>query len=336
MAEAFAQHFSIPFAVAQRDLGAILQEWRQRGVIGTRRPHQPRGDRHATVDAGLDCALPLRSAETWQCTIRGFIVAFSIERNHDLTFVRALFQHLETADTEPQIRIEVRSVGAGEMQLVVDGSECMRTPQAGLLAGALYQAVLERIFRGADWLALIHGGAVTRGGLGFGFAAPSGSGKSTLIAYLITQGFDYLADDLMALAGPDGRIVPWPMPLSLKHGSWEVLSAVYPDLAHFPRYRTKGMDARLLIPPAGAWHVEPPPLRALLFPTFVPGAAAELRRIDPFAALERLLRDRVWLGYPIIEQRVLAAVRWLEATPAYTLVYGRLDQGAQRVRGLAV
>ena len=52
---------------------------------------------------------------------------------------------------------------------------------------------------------------------------PSGSGKSTLAAGLIGQGYDFLADDLVALAEPDGAIVPWPLPLSIKQGSIEVI-----------------------------------------------------------------------------------------------------------------
>jgi predicted ATPase len=39
----------------------------------------------------------------------------------------------------------------------------------------------------------------------------SGSGKSTLAAGLVGQGYDFLANDLIALSEPNGTIVPWPL-----------------------------------------------------------------------------------------------------------------------------
>src|SRR6185295_12705523 len=135
-----------------------------------------------------------------------------------------------------------------------------------------------------------------------------------LAAGLMGVGFDYLADDIVALSSPDAAVVPWPLSLSLKPGGTDVLMTRFPQLAEARHYRTKGVEARLLVPAADVWDAEPVRLRTLLFPRFTAGAAPETRRLSSFEALERLLTDRVWLGDPITEERVTSFLAWLDRT----------------------
>jgi hypothetical protein len=238
--------------------------------------------------------------------------------------VRALFSHLETPGVSPQTRMTIGKTPSGEFTLVEDDRERLRTDEPTLAVGALYVAVLERIRPGLQWFALMHGAALARNGHGLALIGSSGTGKSTLAAGLMGTGFDYLADDLVALSAPDAAVVPWPLPLSLKSGSMDILISQYPELARATRYRTKGVEARLLVPSAGVWDAEPVKLRTLVFPRFTAGAPPVLRRLSAFEALERLLTDRVWLGDPITEDRVTAFLAWLDETPAYAVSYGTL------------
>src|SRR5689334_21394421 len=100
----------------------------------------------------------------------------------------------------------------------------------------------------------MHAGAVARDGCAIGFPAPSGSGKTTLIAGLIARGFTYVSDDLVAVAAADGRVAPWPMPLSIKAGSWPLLEPLHPQLAEAPAILAGGRKARLLAPPDAPWR----------------------------------------------------------------------------------
>lgn len=125
--------------------------------------------------------------------------------------------------------------------------------------------------------------------------------------------------------------MPWPLPLSIKPGSVDILQSQYPELARAFRYPTKGVEARLLVPSAEVWDAEPIRLRTLVFPRFTAGAAPELRRLSSFKALERLLSDRVWLGHPITEERVRSFLALLDETPAYAVSYGTLSDAVQLV-----
>jgi hypothetical protein len=260
--------------------------------------------------------------------IRGKIFALAIEPAEIAEFIRVAFQHLVTPQAWPHVCMQVRLANDGESALIVDGIERIRMREGSQVVGAIDQVVLEHLYRGIEWLALMHGGGIARGGAGFAIPAACGSGKTTLIAYLIAnKGFTYIADDLIALA-TDGRLVPWPMPLGPKEGSWKLLSEWYPYLPSAPNYRTQLGEARQIFPPPGAWDTEPVLLRGFIFPRYVAGAVAQLTRLTPLEALQRLLSDRIWLGYPMTEQRVSAFLARLEDMPAYSLVHGNVAEAA--------
>jgi HPr Serine kinase C-terminal domain len=191
--------------------------------------------------------------------------------------------------------------------------------------------VLERTRPNLQWLALIHGAALGTAGKGVALAGPSGSGKSTLAAGLISRGYDFIADDLIALSEPHGMVIPWPLPLSIKQGSIEIVEAHHPQLAEVAPYRTKGVEARMLIPSSSAWDADPIPLRRLVFPHFAKGAQPRARRLSTFETIEKLMADRIWLGSPITEQRISAFLAWLDRTPSYALSYGSLADGMQLI-----
>ena len=327
---AVAGRWRIATSLAQEDIRVIVALWRTQGLLtGTdaRPPHGP------TASASAVPALSFEPPAQWTCTIRGIPIAFAVDAEL-LAPVRALFSHLETPGVPPHVRMTIARTPSGELALVEDGRERLRTDEPTLVVGALYVAVLERIRPGLHWFALMHGAALARNGQGLALVGSSGAGKSTLAAGLIGAGFDYLADDLVALSAPDGAIEPWPLPLSVKAGSLEVLLAQYPELAQAPRYLSKGLDARLLVPAADVWDAEPVRLRTLLFPRFAASAPPALRRLSTFQALERLLTDRVWLGDPITEDRVTSFLAWLDGTPAYDVSYGTLVDAMRLIKSV--
>lgn len=327
----FANAWQIPASLARGDVNSILAQWQGHGLltVGESRaaPLVLLSENGAAQTLGSESPAQVSA---WTCTIGRSAFSF-VTQSGLLPPLRSIFAHLETPDAIPQVRIEARLTPSGEARLVVDGVERSRTRDAGLLMGGVWQAILDHLHPSLEWLALMHGGAVSRDGKGIALCAPSGSGKSTLTAALTASGFGYLADDLIAVAAPDGKIVPWPLPISLKPGSFDAIASHRPEIAQARRYRTKGMEARLLAPAAAAWDAEPVPLRSLVFPSFKADAPLALQEISTFQALERLLADRVWIGYPITVERVEAFVALLNTTPAYSATYGSLDDAMRLV-----
>jgi hypothetical protein len=326
----FAETWGISRSLAQQEIHSIVAHWRAHGLVsgGDSGPVQTAWVNDAAVDFN-PAAPPLQTAE-WVCTIRGIAIAISIDAK-PFALIRELFRHLETPNATPRSQIKISFAGANTMVLTQDGREFLLTARPAEAAGWLYIAILERIYPNVRWFALIHGAALARNGHGLALVGSSGSGKSTLTAGLMAAGFDYLSDDLVALSEPAKSIMPWPLPLSIKPGSFDVVSRLWPELMQAPRYRTKGLDARLLVPPAAAWDAQPAALRRVVFPYYTAGVPAELRRLSPFQTIERLLSDRIWLGSPITEERVAAFLAWLEDIPAYALTYADLDDAARLI-----
>jgi Coenzyme PQQ synthesis protein D (PqqD) len=323
-----AERYDIPSDVARADVSAILGQWRSHGLVGVN------GERASPLQPATTTAMDWsrqpepRWAASFIATIRGKVFALAIEPAEIAEFIRIAFQHLVTPQALPDVRMQVRLADDGESALIVDGIERIRMREGSQVVGAVDQVVLEHLYPGIEWLALMHGGGIARDGAGFAIPAACGSGKTTLIAYLIAnKGFTYIADDLIALA-TDGRLVPWPMPLGPKEGSWKLLSEWYPYLPSAPNYRTQLGEARQIFPPPDAWDTEPVLLRGFIFPRYVAGAVAQLIRLTPLEALQRLLSDRIWLGYPMTEQRVSAFLARLEDMPAYSLVHGNVVEAA--------
>jgi Coenzyme PQQ synthesis protein D (PqqD) len=332
VARRFADAWGVPTSYTREDVRSILSEWRGLRLIGDSSDFNEseivRGETYRSASSLSPAALE------WTSTIRNTAVRFAVATEISAA-VHAMFADLETPGATPMVRFEISRASGCEFALIEDGVERIRSENSAQIVGGLWQAILQRVYSDIDWLALIHGGAVARQGVGIGLCGPSGSGKSTLIAALISKGLDYLSDDLIALSSPSGKIVPMPLPLSIKPGAVEVLAAHHPKLAQARRYRTKGVEARLLAPPLSAWTTEPLPLAKLLFPRFVAGALAEAKQISSFEAIERLISERIWLGDPLSEERVAAFVAWIDHIPAYDFVYGDLAQGVRLVEELA-
>jgi hypothetical protein len=328
----FVRAWGIPLARARADINAIVAEWRVQNILVDRGRARRRlaSVKPRSVSAAWAELPEAGWWSEWVCTIRKTPIAFAVETEMPGPF-RLLFAHLETPDAVPRARLEIRTGSIQEMVLVEDGRERMRTVDPAEVIGALYVAVLERTRPNLQWFALIHGAALGVGGKGLALVGPSGSGKSTLAAGLISRGYDFLADDLIALSEPHGMIVPWPLPLSIKQGSMETVRAHHPQVAEAASYRTKGVEARILIPPSSAWDADAIPLRRLVFPRFAEGAEPRARRLSSFETIERLLTDRVWLGSPITEQRVSAILAWLDRTPSYALSYDSLADGMRLI-----
>ena len=77
----------------------------------------------------------------------------------------------------------------------------------------------------------VHSGVVSGPGGVLAFPAASGAGKSTITAACLMAGFEYLSDEALILTD-DGRVVPYPKPLSLSAETRRLLglgNSVWPE-----------------------------------------------------------------------------------------------------------
>lgn len=148
----------------------------------------------------------------------------------------------------------------------------------------------------------------------------SGAGKSTLTAWLLSQGCQYLTDELVLVTGPGRQLHPFTRPLSLKNGAAAVLD---PFLSYAPSDVLSG-GGGFMLPHRlvnSEFTRQRPPLSLVLFPEYKAGAPTELTKISAALGCARLLECYVNArnipGHGVAQLAEIA-----RATPLYELSYG--------------
>ena len=176
---------------------------------------------------------------------------------------------------------------------------------------------------------LVHAGAVEApDGRGVILPGASGSGKTTLVAGLVRAGYGYLSDEAAVIDPTDLRLHPLPKALTVKKDGRDLLAPLRPseeDVGFSEgRWHLHLTDAAQTSP-VGACDIG-----LVIFPQYVPGAATELRPIDPVEVCLRLaknamnLRGRADLVLPVLG-------RLSEATAGFELIAGDLDAAVAAV-----
>ena len=100
-----------------------------------------------------------------------------------------------------------------------DGLEVFRSAQLGLVEEAITRRINRLVLDAETDRLHLHAGAVERDGAVVLVVGPSGSGKSTLVAALVRDGWALLSDEQLGVL-PDGRLVAFPRPVTLRKNSW--------------------------------------------------------------------------------------------------------------------
>lgn len=246
--------------------------------------------------------------------------------------IHSLFSHLEVSDNSA-IRHEFELTrDDNEWVLYYNASEQGRSSLSEEVSSLLWYRILQISYPGREWLAIFHAAAVAYHDRAVLMPAPSGSGKTTLTAALIQQPeLRYLGDDIVPLQREEYRITPLPTRLSIKSGSWELLSAYYPELRKASTYAGRGRELRYIDPVNRSDSC--PRIHCLVFPQYLPEQEeAEFYAISAVEALQRLIEANVWLGHPLAANSVSRFLSWLREVPAYILRYHRFEQASTFIK----
>lgn len=183
---------------------------------------------------------------------------------------------------------------------------------------------------------LLHAGVLGLDGRALVMPAVPGSGKSTLTAALMLNGFRLLSDEFGVLRPMDGCLLPMLKPVALKNESIEVIRQFAPAARLGPVFAgTRKGDVAHLAPNAESVaeldrEVAP---AVVLFPRWEAGAALSLLPQAPEQAFARLAFNS--FNYGLLGARSFNAVADLvERSRCYQLIYSRLDEALDCIRGL--
>lgn len=334
-----AQRFGIDRKRAEQDVRRCIATFQRDGLLAGGCPAVQAPPQPALLYPGK---VRYRGPGRWavDTVIRppGATVRFrSEDRKLGEQFV-ALFRHLaasgrQAAGVDAELLL-ARDDGGEGWTVFLDGRRHVRGVAGNAVLPHLVFLLAVRAMRGLDSALLLHGAVLARGGATLVLAGVAGSGKTTLAALLAVSGWRFYTDELVVLDPRNGTVEPFPMAMSIKPGSVAVLAPLYPELRRLPAWiRTDGKLVRYLPPPAASLPVKPGERSmptSLVFPGYVPGAAAGLAVLDRIDALQRLAAtgssDRV-----LREEDVAAMINLIGRCPAHALVYGDAREAVKLV-----
>ena len=304
MAEELVASYGIDLDMAARDVEATLRQWRDESLIESDYP-------------------------TLTCVIGGCPILVRLGPPDIFQAMRPLLANFIVAgDSFPARRPTVVEVTERNGKyLVSTGSETSTlSPTVDAAIETILIGLLQQVFNTVDWQFSMHSAAVGGPKGCVLIAGESGRGKSTLVVRMLADGFDYVADDLTLIVPPHLAVLPVPIPLILKRGSWAALQASLPGLAEARVFRRAGRDVKYWSPPPERIARQPTPIKAIVFPKYGQDLAFAAARLSPFHAIERMMKAPTRIGIPLANEAVTKLASLIEACPAYDVAFS--DTGA--------
>jgi hypothetical protein len=171
------------------------------------------------------------------------------------------------------------------------GQHIIRTPFEPLALAFLLWHLNHVVVVESDRYLLLHAAAASHSGSAMLFPAAQDSGKTTLVAGLVQRGCGYLTDEAAAIDPVTLNVDPYPKPLSIDRGSWDVLADLRPQLDE--RFLQYARDQWDVVPDSirpGAVG-EPCPARLIVTPRYEAGAATTIEPISRAQAVLMLAEN---------------------------------------------
>ncbi len=230
--------------------------------------------------------------------MRNRVIEFSFETPWLENYIHPLIKHLETNeefkdkshfelftyDGRVYFRIDKKLIGSWEE----DDSHYTKGRIFMELANVLHNKSDD------DWLMTVHASAISNGRKTILFSAAPGSGKSTIAALLQTQGFHIISDDFVPIEQSSFKAYPFPIALSVKEGSLELLKSHYPELENNPLITVSADKKVKYLPVENKVMKMVFPVKEFIFIKYDKSVDFALEKIEPIKAIKTLFEE-AWI-----------------------------------------
>jgi hypothetical protein len=120
-----------------------------------------------------------------------------------------------------------------------------------LVKGLIFMFLINVMYdkTNADWLMTVHASAITNGKKTILFSAPPNHGKTTIAALLQARGYQLISDDFVPIDRNSFLAHPFPIAMSVKESSMDLLASLFPTLEQEPlTYISPEKSVRFLAP----------------------------------------------------------------------------------------
>jgi hypothetical protein len=214
--------------------------------------------------------------------------------------------------------------------------------EPGILKHKLYTEITSYIYQSPqeEWMSYIHASAVTNGSEAILLSSSSGSGKSTMAAMLqsataikMGHGQYFMSDDFVPVDAKDKKAHVFPAALSVKQGSFSVISQFYdPDGdADSGFTQSASRQIRYLRPRFQKNMYQPRPVKAIVFLKRDEDISFTLEKLEVTRALS-LYHQEAWVSHN--PGHAQAFIDWFVTLNCYKLEYSDNIRAIETISGL--
>lgn len=265
------------------------------------------------------------------------VITFSFETRLFEHYLHPLIDHLETEDKSDEMplfelfahkeRIVFRFNGQ------VKGS--WTKEETHLIKGLIFMFLVNVMHKkkDVDWLMTVHASAITNGKKTILFSAPPNHGKTTIAALLQTLGYQLISDDFVPIDRDSLCAYPFPIAMSVKQTSMELLASHYPALEQKTLTYISPEKSVRYLPPADNHDItsEIYPLTAFIFINYDNSVEFEWEKLDPVKAMKPLL-DQAWVT-PTVENAAIL-FEWITQISFFKLTYSNNQKALETITNL--
>ena len=189
--------------------------------------------------------------------------------------------------------------------------------------GKVFLELLNKAYQKAegDWMAVMHGSAITDGEHCIILTGDSGKGKSTALAVMLANGFKFLSDDFVPVEANSGKAYQFPTAISIKAGAVKTLIPIYPELDKAEEFYYAAFDKTVrYLPPhiSQAPSLQSYPVKAIVYIDYEAGAELEVANKLKTEAIQNVITES-WLSP--LHENAERFLDWAISLPYYKLKY---------------
>jgi len=228
------------------------------------------------------------------------LIAFSYESQAFEYYLHPLICHFETL--EEFLEMTLFELFAFQDRIIFRfNGEVKGTwtkDETHLVKGLIFMFLINVIYdkSDADWLMTVHASAITNGRKTILFSAPPNHGKTTIAALLQDRGYKLISDDFVPIERNSFNAYPFPIAMSVKQSSMDLLASLFPDLEQKQlNYISPEKSVRYLPPNENSDFVKDVfPVHEFIFIQYNHSVDFSWEKLDPVRAM-KLLLDQAWV-----------------------------------------
>ena len=228
------------------------------------------------------------------------LLAFSYETKDLEYYLHPLIRHCETSEGNPGMPLFELFNYEGQIVFRFKGEVkgIWAKDETHLVKGLIFMFLINVLYdkTDADWLMTVHASAITNGKKTILFSAPPNHGKTTMAALLQDRGYQLISDDFVPIDRNTLKAYPFPIAMSVKQSSMDLLASLFPDLEQEPlNYISPEKSVRYLPPNK---HLDYGnnifPVHEFVFIHYNASVDFIWEKLDPVRAI-KLLLDQAWV-----------------------------------------